>query len=134
MFKSLMTVCFALSSIASVGADDPIPEIGDIMKKLNSKKAGIHGKLIIAVKEESPKWEDIEKQAKDYKKLIDALGKNKEPKGDKDAWTKLTKTYSESGAKFVTAVEKKDKKAALNVLKTIDSSCAGCHKEHKPTS
>jgi hypothetical protein len=134
MLRSLLAVCFLVTVIAPVWADDPVPEIGDIMKKLNNKKAGIHGKLKDLVKEKDPKWEDIAKKSKEYKTLIDALGKNKPPQGDQASWDKLTKAYAESGAKFVTAAEKKDKEAAFKALTTIDQSCAACHKEHRPVS
>ena len=134
MFKSLMAACFVLTAMSPVWADDPIPEIGDIMMKLNNKKAGIHGKLKDLVKEKTPKWDEITKQAKEYKTLIDALGKNKAPMGEPASWTKLTKAYSESGAKFVAAADKKDKDAAFKALTAIDQSCAACHKEHRPAS
>ncbi len=69
--------------------------------------------------------------AEDAKKLLALyveLSKNDPPKGEKSAWMKKTDAIVVA-AKKVAA--KPDDKAALVALSKA-TSCAACHKEHKP--
>jgi len=53
------------------------------------------------------------------------------PKGEKEDWAKLSKKYAEDVKALAKAVDDKDDKAIAARLKTINSSCGGCHKSHK---
>ncbi len=112
-------------------AEDEKPDISTIMKKVNSKK-GLHKKVADGLKAGTINWDDLTKEAKEYHRLADFLGKNDPPQGDKDSWAKLTKDYASNVKKMDDAVIKKDKDAAQKALTTLEKSCGACHKEHKP--
>ena len=132
MFKSFAAGFLVCAILAPAWADDSVPQIEEIMKKVNSKKAGLQFKLVEGVKASDPKWDDMGKQAKDYKKLIDFLAKNNPPKGDKSSWETMTKKYSEGAAKVEEAVSKKDKDGTTKALESMNKMCGSCHKAHKP--
>ena len=89
-------------------------------------------KLGKELKDDEPKWDDIQKQTKDLVDLGTALGKNKPPKGEQESWDKLTKKYLDEAKVLDEAAKKKDKSAAADAQKTLKTYCADCHKEHKP--
>ena len=127
----VLVAAFACIAIAPVWAEDTPPGIEEIMKKANGKKAGLHSKLKEGLNAKSPEWDKLAKNAEEYKKLIEFLGKNNPPKGEKSSWTKMTDHYKENAGKVNDAVGKKDKAAAMKALGAIDKSCAECHKAHR---
>lgn len=129
MLKVLVAV-FACVAMAPVWADDS-PGIEEIMKKVNGKKAGLHGKLKEGLKAGTPDWDKLAKNSEEYKKLIEGLGKNNPPKGEKSSWTKLTDKYKENAGKVNDSIGKKDKEAAMKALGAIEKSCGECHKLHQ---
>ncbi|MBX7103531.1 MAG: cytochrome c [Gemmataceae bacterium] len=122
------TILMALFAGAVFAADTP--DIETIMKKVNGKN-GLHKKVGEGIKSDSPKWDDISKQMKDYSSMAADLGKNACPKGDKASWDKLTKAYSDNAKKLADAVEKKDKSAASAAHGALQKSCKACHDVHK---
>src|SRR4051794_39692718 len=83
MLKILTGVAICAFLYPASGGDTP--EIEEIMKQVNNKKSGLHNKIKEGVNAAKPDWDQISKQANDYKKLIDFLGKNDPPQGAKDS-------------------------------------------------
>ena len=85
------------------------------------------------LKGNSPDWEEIQKQAKLFKKYGEALPKSDPPRGKKDAYEKLAKAYAASAKSFDEAAERENLKGARDAFKKISGSCTTCHKSHRPT-
>jgi cytochrome c556 len=133
MHKTLIgAALFATIALGAFATEDKTPSCGDIMKKINNPKAGLHGKIGKALKSDAaPAWDDMQKQMKDYHKLADALAKNEPPKGEKKDWEKLAKAYAENAKKLQDAINKKDKDAASKAHSAISKSCKACHDAHR---
>ena len=112
-------------------ADDAVPSIEDIMQKVNKKKGGLHTDVDAALKASSVDWDAVAKKTKQYATLAEFLGKNDPPKGSKQSWAKLTKTYADDAKALNAAAEKKDKTSVTNLHKKLSGECMGCHKVHK---
>jgi cytochrome c556 len=135
IFKRTLSalVLGSLALIVSVGGLEAKPtadnwSVEDVMKKVLSMK-GAFPKSQAAVKD--GKWDDAAKVVKDIKKGGEDLAKNDAPKGDKESWKKLTKTFGENTKALSDAVEKKDKEAFDKAAKAIGGSCKTCHDAHK---
>jgi cytochrome c556 len=129
--RSLVAVvisAFAITAANVNATEDKAWDIETVMKKLMNKKGAIE-KSKAAVKE--GKWEDAAKLAKDIKKGGEDLGKNAVPKGEKESWEKLTKSFAENTKAMSDAVEKKDKEAFEKAAKAVGGSCKSCHDSHK---
>jgi hypothetical protein len=109
--------------------DEKIPSISDIMLQGHKGTDSFLGKLKGEVKD--AKWADALDHAKALNLFGEALGKNKPPKGDEKSWKELTGKYAENTKSVLTAVEKKDAKAATTALGAIGGMCMGCHKAHR---
>ena len=105
------------------------PTTKEIMQKANGK-GGLAKALSTGLKDKEPKWEDLAAKAKELTPLAKALGGNKPPKGDAEAWKKLTDEYAKAAVDLEDAIAKKDQKAAIAAMKPI-SACMDCHKAHK---
>jgi cytochrome c556 len=117
--------------VGAVGAaDDKPPSISDVMKKVNGK-AGLGKSVGNAAKAKAVDWDDVQKKTKEIAEQIEFLGKNEPPKGSKESWEKLTKTYVEAVKKLDEAAKKKDKDALTATQMTIGGSCRTCHTAHR---
>jgi cytochrome c556 len=112
-------------------ADDAVPSIEDIMQKVNKKKGGLHTDVDAALKASSVDWDAVAKKTKQYATLAEFLGKNDPPKGSKQSWAKLTKTYADDAKALNAAAEKKDKAAAAAAHRKLSGECMGCHRQHR---
>jgi hypothetical protein len=86
------------------------------------------------LKENTPPWETIQPQAKEYLELTSSLAKYDPPRGTKESWTKLTDAYTEKAAALDKAAKDKNKAAALaahQALSTTSTTCATCHQQHR---
>ena len=110
---------------------DKVPTPKEIMGKLNKGPNALHAMLGKALKSDEPAWDDIQKETKEYSELAAGLGKNDPPKGDKDSWAKLTKTYAENAKALADGAEKKDKAAMTTAHGKIGKSCKSCHDAHR---
>jgi cytochrome c556 len=119
-----------LSDGGVVAGDATTPTCSEIMKKVNGK-GGLHKALPTALKANPVDWAGVQKQTKEYSELAANLGKNDPPKGEKASWQKLTKTYADGAKNLHTAVEKKDKDAALMAHGAIGKMCMNCHRTHR---
>ena len=133
----LLTSVLALGVIVSsnvVKAEDKddLPSIHDVMVKLHGDdgKGGIKADVTKALK--GGDWDDVKGGAKDWVKQAEALAKNKQTKGTSASWKKLTTTYTKNAKALATAAEKKDADGAKASLKSLGTSCGGCHGPHKP--
>jgi hypothetical protein len=124
-----LAVVLALSPVGA--QDNKAPTIKQVMKKLNSGPNSVTATIGKELQDDPPVWDDIKKETQEYVKLVDALGKNDPPKGEKESWTKLSKDYVENAKALDDATQKKDKKAAVAAHKKITSTCMACHAEHR---
>ncbi len=123
---------FGKSSEKAAGNNaDELPGIEEIMKKVNSKKSGIHPALDPLLKADPVKWDDVSKMTKEYETLAVALGKNKPEKGSANSWAKLSKSYADEAKSLNAAAGKKDTAAAMAAYAKLSKSCQACHEEHR---
>jgi cytochrome c556 len=132
----VIAVTLAYGAAAAAGQDkkdkkkeDKTPSISEIMVQGHKGTDSFLTKLKGEVKD--AKWEDALTHAKALNLFGEALGKNKPPKGEEKSWKELTGKYAENTKAVLTAVEKKDAKAATTALGAIGGSCGGCHKAHR---
>lgn len=59
------------------------------------------------------------------------LGKNEPPKGDKESWEKLTKSYLDTAKQLDKAAQAKEKSKAVVAHTKLTKMCMACHKAHK---
>jgi cytochrome c556 len=119
----------ALALNVSSAADKKVPSIEEIMEKAHDEDKGLLEMISKGL--EGPKWDDVQKSTKELVPLSEALGKNKPPKGGQASWDKLTKEYATQVSVLDKAAASKDKDKASAALKTLQKSCATCHKAHK---
>jgi hypothetical protein len=118
-------------TVSLTGAQDKTPDIKDIMSSLHRGPDCLRAKLARAVKADSPDWEAVQRETKEFAKLAEALAKNPPPKGDKTSWEKLTKDFGE----LAKAMEKGAKEKNVAEIKTAHAklgNCKPCHSLHKP--
>jgi hypothetical protein len=142
MRKVLLRILVPSAVLALLGAGGYLvlsnrqPEsssIKEVMLKLNDPKGNPSLTQAIGreLNEDSPPWNKIQQQSKEYAQLTATLSKYDPPKGDKESWTKLTGAYAEHAADLEMAAQHKDKDAALAAHKEITRSCMECHREHR---
>jgi hypothetical protein len=125
--KTTRPAAAAAGATAAVG----VPTIHDIMEQVNRRKSGLHSEVGEALQAESIDWAGVEPKTKNYAALVDFLGKNDPPKGDKASWESLSKSYAADAQALYAAAEKKDKDAALSAHQKLSDSCMGCHRAHR---
>ena len=54
-----------------VAADDKVPSIEDIMKKVNKQKGGLHSQVGTALKAATVDWDTVQKKTKEYAALAE---------------------------------------------------------------
>jgi cytochrome c556 len=130
----LLVVPLAIAVVAtnSDGAADKTPTVKEIMEKANKGSDSLLYGLDSDLKEDEVPWADIQKATKEMVKLVDALGKNDPPRGEKESWKKLTKAYSDQVKTLDTAAKKENLKAAKAAMAKLKNSCTNCHKVHRP--
>jgi cytochrome c556 len=124
--------CLAAGSARAWDDDDETPSIKTVMDKLHKGAKSPLNTVKTALKASSPDWEEIQKQAKLFKKYGDALPKSDPPRGKKEAYAKLAKAYASSAKSFEEAAERENLKGARDSFKKISGSCTTCHKSHRP--
>jgi hypothetical protein len=83
------------------------------------------------LKAESPPWDKLQAQTKEYVELASTLVTHDPPKGSKESWTNLTSGFTSSATALNEAVQAKDKNAALGAHQAITGSCMACHQQHR---
>ncbi len=113
------------------GGGKSSPEIKKIMTRLTKGPNSLTPLLGKELKAESPAWDTIQGQTKEYAQLASEMGKYDPPKGSKDSWDKLTTAYAGLATDLDTAAQAKDKDAALAAHGKITNSCNSCHRQHR---
>ncbi|GBD36603.1 hypothetical protein HRbin36_01728 [bacterium HR36] len=111
---------------------DEVPGVDEIMDITHKVKKGLKDLIEAEAKKPKPDWAKMEKDAKEFTRLISLMEKNDPPKGPKASWIKLCKEYTQDVAKVETAVKKKDAKEVLAAIKALDKKCDDCHDKHRP--
>ncbi len=137
LFCAASVLAFVTIACLAVGAasardDDETPSIKTVMEKLHKGAKSPLNTVKAALKGAAPDWEDLQKQAKLFKKYGDALPKSDPPRGKKEAYAKLAKAYASSAKSFEEAAERENLKGARDAFKKITGSCTACHKSHRP--
>ena len=114
-----------------LSAGDKAPSVEEIMEKAHATKTGLKTKIADEVKKDSPDWATVQKQAKEFVSLAEALAKNDPPKGDKKNWLKLSKDYAEQVKDLEKSAGKKDAKAVTAANQKLNANCMVCHDAHR---
>ena len=124
-------LAIAILTLAGAATADG-PNAKEIMGKAN-KPTGIYFTLALDLKDDNPSWPDIQQEAKDLSKLAAALRQATPPRGDKESWDKLTKSYADNAKALEQATAKMDQKAAQAAHARMGGdACMNCHKAHRP--
>jgi cytochrome c556 len=113
-------------------ADDKTPSVSDIMKKCNGGPKGLCAIIGKGLQAKEPKWEDIQKEAKELVECATFLPKTKAPKGEQASYEKLSKGYLDIAKDIQAAADKKEQKDAVAAQKKLTGTCMECHKAHRP--
>ena len=131
MKKWIAAIGMVLGLGLALRADDKLPSIEDIMEKAHANKTGLRAKIMDEVKKPSPDWAGVQKNAKEFLSLADALAKHDAPKGDKNNWKKLSKEYAEGIKDMEKSASRKDAKTVTATLQKLNANCTACHDAHR---
>jgi cytochrome c556 len=128
---TLLVVSLAfLSGESGVEAEETLT-IKQVMVKLHKGANSPLAKLKNELKAETPAWEEIEKQSKDFVILGASLTKNEPRKGDIENWKKLAVSYFQDAKSLDDAAKAHDKAGTEAAFKKLSASCKACHSAHK---
>jgi hypothetical protein len=129
----VVTVLVGLPTLQRAGADEEkkTPTIKQVMAKVHKGSPSLLKKVGDQLQEESPPWDTILNETKDFVSFGAALAKNEPPRGDKESWAKLAQQYYDKSKAMDEAARQKDDKAALAAQKNLTRSCASCHAAHR---
>ena len=127
----MAAVASGITWLASQAGAQGTTTIKDIMGKLNKGPTSLCPTLGKQLKENAPSWDSIQKEAKEFVGLAEALGKADPPKGEKGSWAALTKEYVANARSLDAAAQKKDGPAAVAAHGKLAGACATCHKAHR---
>jgi len=105
--------------------------IGETMTKLFKGRPALKDSIGSELNSDSPSWDTIQPQTKEFAQLVSSLSKYDPPKGSKESWTKLTTAFSEQATAMDRAAGAKNKNDALTAYSTISESCKTCHQAHR---
>jgi len=108
----------------------PATGIKAVMRKLAGPNP-LPKRLGNEMKAETPDWEAIQTQTKEFAVLAKELGTHQPPKGSKESWESLTSAFADAASDLDKAAQAKDVAAANTACDTLANSCAACHKEHQ---
>ena len=129
--SALVVVSAATFAGRAGAADEKKPTIKQIMVKLHKGAKSPLAKVKSELNSESPNWEAVEKQSKDFVILGASLAKNEPKKGNKESWKQLADQYYDDAKALDDAAEAKDKAAASAAFQRLGASCKACHQKHK---
>jgi hypothetical protein len=105
--------------------------IGQTMSKLFRGPQSLQKSIERELDSESPSWDTVQPQTKEFADLAASVSKYDPPNGDKDSWTKLTTAFSEQATALDRAAAAKNKDNAKTAFGTISNSCKTCHDAHR---
>lgn len=112
------SIAAAFVCAPAFAADDEAPKF----KTKQIMKEAFKGPLLKTVAKGGASEEDTKK----LYEMLEALAKNKAPKGEADSWKKLTSALVKAGKAAV------DGDANAGGMLKKAANCKACHKEHKP--
>ena len=127
----LLLVAGLVSGPAGAQDDEKVPSVKKIMGVLHKGAKAHLSKVKTALKGDSPDWAEVLKDAKAIAKNGAYLAKNDPPRGEKESWERLAKTYASTAKTLEKAAEKEDLTKARAATKKLSASCKACHDEHK---
>lgn len=107
------------------------PEIKKIMVRLTKGPDSLTPVIGAELKAESPPWDTIRGQTKEYAQLAAEMGKYDPPRGSKESWDRLAVAYAGMATDLDRAARAGDKDEALAAHGQITNSCNSCHREHR---
>ena len=113
------------------GGGPSSPGIKQIMVKLARGPRSLTPVIGNELNQDSPPWETIQGQTKEYSQSASELGKYDPPRGAKESWIKLTTEFAESASELEKAAAIKNKDAARLAHEQLNNSCKTCHDEHR---
>lgn len=113
------------------GFGGPATGIKAVMRKVAAGPNSFTPKLGNQLKAESPDWDTIQAETKEYATLAKELGTYDPPKGSKESWKTLTDAFAEHAADMDKAAQAKDKAAASTARDQLANSCKACHDAHQ---
>lgn len=129
---AVLLIAGLVSGPAGASSDDETPSIKKVMKKLHSGKTSPLNTIKTALKSNSPDWSKVQTESKLFATFGAALPKNDPPRGGKESYEKLAKEYASAAKTLEESAEKEDLKGSRDAFKKISTSCAACHKDHRP--
>jgi hypothetical protein len=105
--------------------------IREAMMKLFKGRPSLKDSIGQELNADSPSWDTIQPQTKEFAELAASVNKYDPPKGSKESWSKLTTAFSEQATALGRAAAAKNKNDALTAYTTISESCKTCHQAHK---
>ncbi len=102
-----------------------------VMNKIGKGPQSLNMQIGKELNSDSPPWDTIQPQTKEYAQLAASLGKYDPPKGEKDSWLKFTESFAKSAEDLDKAAQAKNKVEALKASGALNKSCMGCHNAHR---
>jgi cytochrome c556 len=129
MLAFLFTACTSSSSTSKESNNS----IKDVMLKLHNDKNGV---LAVEINNEltkaAPDWTVVQQLTGQYLDGAKSLTMMVPAHGSKDSWTEHTNEYIELSRELDNAAKSQDKDKTVAAKRELMSTCAGCHKEHRP--
>jgi hypothetical protein len=105
--------------------------IREIMMCLARGPESLGNSIGNGLKADDPAWEVLQGKTKEYLNLAKAMSAQEPPRGSKDSWATLTRSFAESASDLDRSVQEKNKDGALAAHGSLSSSCMTCHREHR---
>jgi cytochrome c556 len=129
---ALLTVAgWACRPADGANDDEEKTSIKKIMDTLHKGAGAPIATVKTELKNDSPDWAKVQKDAKLLAKFGALLSANEPPRGAKASFEKLAKNYATNAKALQEATDKEDLKGARDAAKKLGSSCMPCHQAHK---
>lgn len=130
LVRSVSVALSALTLVAASGAAAWNDTIENIMEK-GFKKGGLRQQIGKEFDKDKPDWAALVTKTKDFKGLVEQLGKQQPPKGDAESWKTHTMLVLSEAQTLCECAEKKDQSKAKATVQKINDSCKACHDAHR---
>jgi cytochrome c556 len=126
-----LLAAFLLTAGLADAKPDKDPSLKDIMAKLNDKDTGLLVGINKGLKQDDPDWAALQKLTKQYLDGAEAVPQKDPPKGEKDSWAKLSKSFVAAAKSVDEAANAKDQKACKDACEKMMMGCRACHMAHR---
>ena len=79
----------------------------------------------------SPPWDDLQAQAKEFADVAAKVGANNPPKGSKESWDQHANEFTTDAVDLAAAAQAKDVDKAKAAQMKVNNSCRDCHMAHR---